>query len=146
MMGLAPADLAGVFDDLEVPPVAIGANCGVGAADLLVAVQQIARPGTVVIAKSNCGIPQFHGSEIVYSGDPSLMGRYAAHGGRFRRADHRRLLRHVARTPGRDAALARASRTGSAPSIDDIVATVGPLTNSVATDAPVRERRGRRGR
>ena len=58
MMGLAPSELADVFDGLDVQPAAIGANCGVGASDLLVAIQQIRHDGGVVIAKSNCGIPQ----------------------------------------------------------------------------------------
>ena len=77
MMGLAPADLAGVFADLAVQPVAIGANCGVGASDLLLTVQQIQHPTARIIAKSNCGIPQFQGAEVVYSGDPLLMAQYA---------------------------------------------------------------------
>ena len=29
-------------------------------------------------ALGNCGVPQFQGTEIVYSGTPELMGRYAA--------------------------------------------------------------------
>jgi 5-methyltetrahydrofolate--homocysteine methyltransferase len=30
-----------------------------------------------LISKGNCGIPQFRGSEIVYSGTPDLMAEYA---------------------------------------------------------------------
>src|SRR3546814_19788144 len=33
--------------------------------------------GDVLVAKSNCGIPQFVGGEIEYSGTPELMADYA---------------------------------------------------------------------
>jgi 5-methyltetrahydrofolate--homocysteine methyltransferase len=59
--------------------VAVGANCGVGASDLLVSVLAIteADPEVIVIAKANAGIPQFHGDHIHYSGTPELMADYA---------------------------------------------------------------------
>lgn len=144
MMGLAPAELASVFEGLPAAPVAIGANCGVGASDLLVAIQQIRPSQGVVIAKSNCGIPQFHGAEVVYSGDPALMAKYAAlavdSGARIiggccgTSPDHlaemkRALDAHVPSAP---------------PSIEDIVATVGPLTNQVAGATAERPERRRR--
>src|ERR1700712_5042646 len=34
MMGLTPAAYAELFESLETPPMAFGANCGVGASDL----------------------------------------------------------------------------------------------------------------
>jgi methionine synthase I (cobalamin-dependent) len=147
MMGLAPADLAGVFASLDVQPVAIGANCGVGASDLLVAVQEISHDSAVIIAKSNCGIPQFQGAEIVYSGDPLLMAQYATlavdSGARIiggccgtspeHLAEMKRAL--VAHVPG------------DAPTVELIVEAIGPLTNTAAQALPEpRERRGRRSR
>ena len=80
MMGLAPADFARAFDDLAPPPLAVGANCGVGAADLVVSVLAMteANPEAIVIAKANAGLPQWHEGHIHYSGSPELMGRYAA--------------------------------------------------------------------
>ncbi|MEY3366154.1 MAG: betaine--homocysteine S-methyltransferase, partial [Actinomycetota bacterium] len=42
MMGLAPNTLATQFADLSVAPLAIGANCGVGASDILVSVLEMA--------------------------------------------------------------------------------------------------------
>jgi methionine synthase I (cobalamin-dependent) len=36
-----------------------------------------ARPDATVIVKGNCGIPEFRGSEIHYSGTPPLMAEYA---------------------------------------------------------------------
>jgi 5-methyltetrahydrofolate--homocysteine methyltransferase len=78
MMGLAPDEYPAVFDGVGVAPVAIGANCGVGASDLLVSVLAMTEATAVpVVAKGNCGIPQFHGAEVVYTGTPELMSRYA---------------------------------------------------------------------
>ena len=78
MMGLAPKDIHGVADGLDVAPVAVGANCGVGAADILASLLDMtaARPEATVIVKGNCGIPEFRGAEIHYSGTPELMSDY----------------------------------------------------------------------
>ena len=79
MMGLAPDSLGVIFADLPELPVAIGANCGVGASDLLVSILGI-RTGAedlAIIAKANCGIPQVHGEHVHYSGTPGLMADYA---------------------------------------------------------------------
>jgi len=79
MMGLKPDQLAGVFEGLSQPPEAFGANCGVGASDLVLSVLAMdgARHGWAVIAKANCGIPVVHGDHVHYSGTPELMGNYA---------------------------------------------------------------------
>ncbi|MDZ5698281.1 betaine--homocysteine S-methyltransferase [Chelativorans sp. M5D2P16] len=78
MMGLAPKDIHGVADDLAEKPLAVGANCGVGAPDILAALLDMteARPDATIVVKGNCGIPEFHGSEIHYSGTPELMADY----------------------------------------------------------------------
>lgn len=79
MMGIAPQALGAIFTDMDEPPVAIGANCGVGASDLLLSVLGIGdgAPDRVIIAKANCGIPQVHGDHVHYSGTPELMADYA---------------------------------------------------------------------
>ena len=83
MMGLDPAAMAAIFSDLESAPVAYGANCGVGASDLLVAMLSMADgqsgvdPATVLVAKANCGIPQVRGDHVHYTGTPALMADYA---------------------------------------------------------------------
>lgn len=147
MMGLAPADLAGVFADLPVQPVAIGANCGVGASDLLVAVQEIQHPTARIIAKSNCGIPQFQGTEIVYSGDPLLMAQYATLA-----VDSGACIIGgcCGTSPEHLAEMKRAldaHQRRETPSIETIVETIGPLTNTPAQALPAqRERRPRRPR
>ncbi len=79
MMGVTPASMPDFAGTLEPRPVAVGANCGVGASDLIVSVLAItdADPDMIVIAKANAGIPQFHGDHIHYSGTPELMAEYA---------------------------------------------------------------------
>ncbi len=60
-------------------PLAIGANCGVGASDLLSSVLDLhaADPAAVLVAKANCGIPVIQGEKVVYSGTPETMAKYA---------------------------------------------------------------------
>ena len=79
MMGILPSTIRSVFDGLPVPPLAMGANCGVGASDILVSLLEMtADPGAArFISKGNCGVPKFVGTEAVYSGTPELMAAYA---------------------------------------------------------------------
>ncbi len=107
MMGLEPAAFARAFEDLA-PPVAVGANCGVGAADLVVSVLAMteARPDAIVIAKANAGLPQSRDGRLHYSGSPEPWG--ATPRWRLTLArDRRRLLRHYARSHRSDASRAR---------------------------------------
>lgn len=148
MMGLEPAALAGVFDDLEVAPVAVGANCGVGASDLLVAVASMVGGTVPLVAKSNCGIPRFEGAEVVYDGDPALMARYT-----HLAADLGVVI--VGGCCGTSAAHVAAMRAaidahqpGPPADTERIVADLGPLTSApVAAGATSsgRQRRRRRG-
>ncbi|CAN5455897.1 betaine--homocysteine S-methyltransferase [soil metagenome] len=79
MMGLTPQAFGAVTANLPVQPVAIGANCGVGASELIATVLGItaARPDAHVVAKGNCGIPQYVDGHIHYTGTPELMADYA---------------------------------------------------------------------
>jgi len=79
MMGLSPAAFADQAMAYDPKPAAFGANCGVGAADLLVAVLAMTEqhPDAMIVAKANCGIPQAVGGEIKYTGTPDLMANYA---------------------------------------------------------------------
>ena len=79
MMGVTPAALVEFALGLDPRPLAIGANCGVGAADLVVSVLAMVakHAGIPLIAKANAGIPRFVGEEIRYSGTPELMANYA---------------------------------------------------------------------
>ena len=77
MMGITPSNLAKRSKDLNLS--GFGANCGIGAPDLLATINDISKnvdPGTVVISKANCGIPEFVDGNIMYSGTQELMSQY----------------------------------------------------------------------
>lgn len=79
MMGITPKAFGALTASLATQPVAIGANCGVGASELVATVLGIsqARPDATVVAKGNCGIPQYKEGHIHYTGTPELMADYA---------------------------------------------------------------------
>lgn len=79
MMGITPKAFGAITAALSTQPVAIGANCGVGASELVATVLGIseARPDAAVVAKGNCGIPQYVDGHIHYTGTPELMADYA---------------------------------------------------------------------
>ena len=145
MMGLMPNQLSGVLDAEPVAPLAQGANCGVGAPDILVTVVEMQNAGRPVVSKGNCGVPHFVGTEIVYSGTPELMARYATlavdAGAQIVGGCCGTSPEHVASMR----AAIDAHAKGDCPSIEQIVEAVGPLTNSAPT-ASSGERRGRRSR
>lgn len=82
MMGLTPADTLAVQAQLGVPVAAIGNNCGAGAAEVVAAVSNLlaaVRPHDIqpiVIAKANCGLPEYVDGKLVYGGTPDLMATY----------------------------------------------------------------------
>ncbi len=79
MMGVTSADFVKLVTKLPNPPSAFGANCGVGASDLLRTVLGITalEPAIPVIAKGNAGIPKYIDGHIHYDGTPELMAEYA---------------------------------------------------------------------
>ena len=151
MMGLHPKEIAAVFATSTEAPVAVGANCGVGASDILSSLLDMrdGAPDAQIIVKGNCGIPQFQGENIVYSGTPELMADYARlavdagasiiGGCCGTSCDHLRAMR-----------VAIDSHTkAAAPTRELICERIGPMVNAVAAsgdDAPKRERRGGRRR
>lgn len=143
MMGTAPETLPALLASLEPPPLAIGANCGVGASDLLVSVLAMtqAAPGAVVIAKANAGIPQFHGDHIHYSGTPDLMHDYAE----LAIDAGARIIGGCCGTSPEHLAAMRAAIDGhersSRPDVSMIVERIGPL---VAPPKAASEEAGRR--
>lgn len=80
MMGLTSADMVKMIQKFEEPPIAFGANCGVGASDLLRTILGFAATGQALplIAKGNAGIPKYVDGQIHYDGTPNLMADYAA--------------------------------------------------------------------
>ncbi len=79
MMGVTSAEMVKMVGKLSHPPLAFGANCGVGASDLLRTVLGFTAtdPGRPVIAKGNAGIPKYVDGHIHYDGTPDLMADYA---------------------------------------------------------------------
>lgn len=76
MMGVTPADFA--RQAAAFGAACVGANCGIGPAELLHSVQEmLPAVETPVIAKGNCGIPEYVEGGIHYHGTPALMADYA---------------------------------------------------------------------
>jgi len=150
MMGVTSADLAALVETLDTPPLAYGANCGVGSSDLLRTVLGFRAAGSErpVIAKGNAGIPKYVDGSIHYDGTPELMARYAIMardagatiigGCCGTQPEHLRHMREALETTPK----------GQAPALDVIAAELGGFSSSSdGTDgnaAPARERRGRR--
>ena len=79
MMGVPPAQLAHWWQDASSTPAAIGANCGVGMADVVAAAAEIheADPDVIVVAKGNCGIPEIVDGALWYPTSTEDMYAYA---------------------------------------------------------------------
>ncbi|MEO0620346.1 MAG: betaine--homocysteine S-methyltransferase [Pseudomonadota bacterium] len=151
MMGLKPDDLLGAITDNGAAPIGIGSNCGVGASDLLVSVlgmqskmDDAARP--VIIAKANCGIPEIQGDQVVYTGTPELMARYA----QMALDAGARIIGGCCGTTGSHLKAMRAALEAHTPSTpptkDDIIREVGPLNAPAAKAAEGAAAAGRRRR
>ncbi|THK37169.1 betaine--homocysteine S-methyltransferase [Ensifer sp. MPMI2T] len=149
MMGLHPKDIHSVAGDIGEGPVAVGANCGVGASDILSSLLDMtaAEPEATVVVKGNCGIPEFRGSEIHYSGTPPLMAEYV----RLAVDAGAKIIGGCCGTSCNHLAAMRLAldnhAKGERPTLDVIVEKIGPLRNKTADEgasAPTRERGGRR--
>ena len=149
MMGLTSADMVKKVGKLAHQPLAFGANCGVGASDLLRTVLGFAAAGPTlpVIAKGNAGIPKYHDGHIHYDGTPDLMADYAVlardsgatiiGGCCGTTPDHLRAMRHALETRPK----------GPAPTLDAITAAMGAFSSaSDGTDGAGPEASPRRGR
>jgi 5-methyltetrahydrofolate--homocysteine methyltransferase len=147
MMGLTAADMVALVEGLPHPPLAFGANCGVGASDLLRTVLGFAAQGAErpIIAKGNAGIPKYVDGHIHYDGTPDLMALYArlavdsgatiVGGCCGTTPDHLRAMRvaldkHV---------------PGPRPSLDDVTAALGGFSSATdGLDGPAAPPRPRR--
>ncbi|WP_417721673.1 betaine--homocysteine S-methyltransferase [Salipiger sp.] len=150
MMGVTSEAFVNLIDGLPNPPVAFGANCGVGASDLLRTVLGFAATGTErpIIAKGNAGIPRYEDGHIHYNGTPELMAEYAVlardagasiiGGCCGTMPEHLRAMREALESRPR----------GPRPTLEHIAATVGGYSSDsdgTGDDTgPKRERRGRR--
>ena len=152
MMGLTSEVMAKMVDGLQSPPLAFGANCGVGASDLLRTILGFAATGTErpIIAKGNAGIPKYVDGHIHYDGTPELMADYAAlardcgatiiGGCCGTTPEHLRKMREALETRPR----------GETPSLDMITSALGEFSSASdgtgdSAPTPTRTRRRRRG-
>lgn len=77
MMGITPADFAQFATQIGLDMT--GSNCGVGPAELMDSTQGLIATGIdiPIVAKGNCGIPQYVDGAIHFHGSPELMAQYA---------------------------------------------------------------------
>lgn len=151
MMGLTSVAMTKLVEKIPTRPVSYGANCGVGASDLLRTVLGLTETGSTipVIAKGNAGIPKYVDGHIHYDGTPDLMADYATlardcgatiiGGCCGTTPEHLRKMREALETRPR----------GPRPGLDDITSRLGGFSSeSDGTGEPPapRERRGRRRR
>jgi len=153
MMGVTPAEAAALVHRLLPRPLAFGSNCGTGPAELVASILGLAKAsvaGTdVLVAKGNCGIPQFEDGKIKFSGTPELMAEYA----RLARDAGARIIGACCGSEPRHlkaiVAALKDYTPGPPPDLATVEARLGALTQSTKGDAPAvleePRRRRRRG-
>ncbi len=80
MMGITPAEFVALCRELGPSPAAYGTNCGVGPAEVVAGILGLrgaAHDDDLLVAKANCGIPEFIDGAIRYGGTAELMADYA---------------------------------------------------------------------
>jgi len=151
MMGVTSSGYAGMAGSLAATPIAFGANCGVGASDLVRSVLGFteAAPEAIVIAKANAGIPKYVDGVIHYDGTPELMADYA----RLARDAGARIVGGCCGTKPEHLVAMRAAMTahrpGPRPTLDEIAARLGGFsspTDGVTGGEAAVSRHARRGR
>ena len=139
MMGVGAADMMNLHQRLGVH--ACGTNCGIGASEVVAAILnlQASKPDggddPILVAKANCGIPEFIDGEIHYNGTPEIMARYAT---MARDAGARIVGGCCGTSPDHVAAMRHAldsTAPGPAPSIDDVRRELGDVTKGAQAQA-----------
>lgn len=151
MMGMTSADMSNMVEKLDNPPLGYGANCGVGASDLMRTVLGFVAQGheRPIIAKGNAGIPKYVDGHIHYDGTPDLMADYAClardAGAKIIGGCCGTMPEHLSKMR---AALEERPR-GERPSLEEIAARLGAFSSAVdgteeGGGAPKRRTRRRR--
>ena len=139
MMGVGAADMMSLHQRLGVH--ACGTNCGIGASEVVAAILNMrsSKPDSIddpiLIAKANCGIPEFIDGEIHYNGTPKIMARYAT---MARDAGARIVGGCCGTSPEHVAAMRHAldnTAPGPVPSIDDVRRELGDVTKGAQAQA-----------
>ena len=151
MMGLTPADWVNHCQNARHPPSACGSNCGIGAAEVVAGILAMAATGDVIlVAKANCGIPEYVDGAIRYNGTPELMADYAR---LVRDAGARIIGGCCGTTPAHVRAMKEALdgyKPGAKPDLDTIALRLGAITPGARSQAgegkaaPASARRGQR--
>ena len=149
MMGVTSADMVPLAETIPHAPFAYGANCGVGASDLLRTVLGMADAGASkpLIAKGNAGIPKFVEGHIHYDGTPELMAEYAD----LARRSGARIIGGCCGTTPAHLRMMRekleSEPLGDRPTLDEITEKLGAFSSESdgtgETAAPARRRRRR---
>ena len=147
MMGITATGFADFVETLPNPPLAFGANCGVGASDLLRTTLGFSASERPRIAKGNAGIPKYVDGHIHYDGTPELMAEYV----RLAHASGARIIGGCCgTTPDHLRAMRDALDTISerpAPTLEEIAEKLGGFSSdSDGTGEPKAERPARRRR
>lgn len=149
MMGVTPEDASTFAQSLSPSLLAYGCNCGVGPAtliDTVLGLKRVAGIGDIIVAKGNCGIPEYKDGEIAYSGSPEIMATYA----RLARDAGARIIGGCCGTTEIHLAAIKQAldgyQPGEPPERSKIEATLGPVDQPKPVDpnAPERPKRRRR--
>ena len=155
MMGLGAQDIMQLHEQLQ--PTASGTNCGVGASEVVAAIlnfKAMAKTDTdlILVAKANCGIPEFVNDKIEYNGTPELMAKYAV---MARDAGAKIIGGCCGTSPIHIKAMREAldtTQAGPAPELNEVIEVLGEITEGALAQsrgehevqAKPRTRRGRR--
>lgn len=133
MMGMTPADWLKLARTIQPRLAAFGGNCGTGAPDILAGLVSISAdlgPDDVFVTKANCGLPEVDGDKVVYNGTPELMAEYV----RMARNAGARIIGGCCGTTPHHIKVMRealeASTKEAAPTLEQIIEKVGPLTGT----------------
>jgi 5-methyltetrahydrofolate--homocysteine methyltransferase len=139
MMGVGAADLMDLHGRLGVH--ACGTNCGIGAAEVVAtilnlrAARDLAAEEPILVAKANCGLPEFIDGEIHYNGTPEIMASYAV----LARDAGARIVGGCCGTSPEHVAAMRAaldsSPPGSVPSLEDVQRQLGVISAGAQAQA-----------
>ncbi len=140
MMGVGASDLMNLHQQTRPRVHACGTNCGIGASEVVAAVlnmKAVVTDGSdpVLVAKANCGIPEFIDGEITYSGTPEIMASYAV---MARDAGARIIGGCCGTTPVHIAAMRHAldnTEKSTPPTLDDISRVLGNVTAGTKAQA-----------
>jgi len=141
MMGVTPQDAIRALKEMGV--AAVGANCGNGTDEIEAVITSMHEicPDTILIAKSNAGMPQWKGDELLYDGTPAVMAEYTK---RVRALGARIIGGCCGSTPLHIAAMAEA--LGQPVDEDMVVQARGYLIQENPTTEPTKDKARRRRR